>query len=58
MLPVYIIEEVLKREREQNSSDELFIECPEIIEPSENYRPTPSDEEKPERGVAIIDYTL
>jgi hypothetical protein len=58
MLPAYIIEDLLKRDREQNSSDELCIECPEIIEPSENNRPTPAEEEKPERGVAIIDFTL
>ena len=58
MLPAYIIEDVLKREREQNSSDELLIECPEIIEPSENNRPTPTEDKKPERGVAIIDFTL
>ena len=58
MLPVYIIEDLLKRNREKNSSDELFIECPEIIEPSENNVPTPADQEKPERGIAIIDFTL
>ena len=58
MLPVYIIEDVLKRDREQTSSDELLIECPEIIEPAENGHPSPQDEEKPDRGVTIIDFTI
>ena len=58
MLPVYIIEDVLKRDREQTSTDELFIECPEIIDPSENGLPTPADEEEPDRGVTIIDFTI
>ena len=58
MLPAYIIEDVLKRDREQNSSDELYIECPEIIDPSDNGLPTPTDEEKPDRGVTIIDFTI
>ena len=58
MLPAYIIDEVLKRDREQDSSDEIFIECPEIIDPSENGRPAPNDDEKPDRGVAIIDFTI
>ena len=56
MLPAYIIDDLLERDREQNSTDELFIECPEIIEPSENSHPAP--EEKQERGIAIIDFTL
>ena len=58
MLPVYIIEDVLKRDRGQTSSDELLIECPEIVDPSENGRPAPTDEEEPDRGVAIIDFTI
>lgn len=58
MLPAYVIEELLKRDREQTSPDEIFIECPEIIEPSESGRPAPTDEENPERGVAIIDFTI
>ena len=58
MLPAYIIEEVLRRYRESDSSDELFIECPETVEPSETGVPAPTDEEKPDRGVAIIDFTI
>ena len=58
MLPAYIIEDVLKRDREQTSTDELFIESPEIIDPSENGLPAPADEEKPDRGVTIIDFTI
>ena len=58
MLPAYIIEEVLKRDREQSSSDELLIECPEINDPAENGQPNPADEDESDRGVAIIDFTI
>jgi hypothetical protein len=59
MLPDYIINEIKKREREKDCSDEWFIECP-IPEPKTGNNNTPSipDSASQERGVAIIDFTI
>ena len=56
MLPDYIIDELLRREREKPSSDELFIEAPALgdlpFQPPDEADDTTDDE----RGVAIIDF--
>ena len=57
MLPAYIIDDLLKRDREKRQSDEVFIECPEQFDPTEPTPPSESDEPE-ERGVVIIDFTI
>jgi len=59
MLPAYIIEKLFKqRQREKQSSEELFIECPNVDEREPN-RPDHSDGEGvSDRGIAIIDFTI
>ena len=34
MLPIYIIDEILRKEREENAHRELLIECPELENPN------------------------
>lgn len=57
MLDAFIIEEIKRREREREERD---TERPAIhIPPPEPSRPAhQSEEEKPNRGVVIIDYSV
>ncbi len=57
MLPAYIIEDILKRERDKHASEELLIERPELDE-SWIRRPIEPSEEPVEDSVAIIDFTV
>ena len=59
MLPAFVIEELLKIQREEGYALEIFIDlpesgCPPMLVPK---RPTNEPEEK-DRGVAIIDFTI
>ncbi len=58
MLPAYIIEEILKREKDNWSREEVYIERPDL-DPPFTRDPNESDDEQPEdMGIAIIDFTL
>jgi hypothetical protein len=56
MLDAFIIEEIKKREREQESQRPR-IELP-LPEPTPQRQNDGRDEEQPERGVIIIDYSV
>jgi hypothetical protein len=58
MLPVYIIEDILKREKEAETSQEVFIECPLVVEPPDLNERNKDEEPSQERGIAIIDFTI
>ena len=58
MLPVYIIDEILKREWERDSFVEIYIERPEMEESWTRLPDEKSEEKSEERGVVIIDYTV
>ncbi|MCP4599670.1 MAG: hypothetical protein GY847_03870 [Proteobacteria bacterium] len=58
MLPLYIIEEILKRKQEKESSEEVFIERPEFDEPVKRCPNQLDDKNTQERGVVIIDFTI
>ncbi len=55
LIPAYIIEDLLRREKERNDrvQDELYIEMPALEE-----QPTPNPAEPSDRGIVIIDYSL
>lgn len=57
MLDAFIIEEIKRREkeREQRDSERPSIQIP-LPEPSR--APQQSEEDKPQRGVIIIDYSV
>ncbi len=57
MLDAFIIEEIKRRERERerHDSDRPTVQIP-LPEPS--HVPQQSEEEKPQRGVIIIDYSV
>ena len=57
MLDAFIIEEIRRREREheQQDRDRPSIQIP-LPEPSK--LPQQSEEDKPQRGVIIIDYSV
>ena len=55
MLDAFIIEEIKRRERETHDSERPSIQIP-LPEPSQ--LPQQSEEEKPQRGVIIIDYSV
>jgi len=59
MLDAFIIEEIKRREREEErrrNDERPRIEIP--VAPEEPVRPSPSGEEEPQRGVVIIDYSV
>lgn len=59
MLPDYIINEIKKRERENECANEWFIECPvPETEPEADDQPDTTNSIPSERGVAIIDFTI
>ena len=58
MLPGYIIEELLKKEREKRPLDELYIERPEILDIPRDNPDDHGDRDEGEAGVVIIDYTI
>ena len=57
MLPAYIIEELLKRERDRKRpSKEVYVELPMI---DDDYEPNPEDiEPDGDDGIAIIDFSI
>ena len=57
MLPAHIIEEILRRKREKERSDELFVDPP-LPEPVPDDVPGDVDDEHDDRGVTIIDFTV
>ena len=58
MLPGYIIEELLRIERERRPSRELYIERPEILDLPYEPPTERDDDEQGDRGGVIIDYTV
>ncbi len=58
MFPAYIIEEILKRERDTRYREEVYIERPELDEPLIRIPNDSDDISREDRGVAIIDYTI
>jgi len=55
MLPAYIIDDILERERKRRSEHpEALIDSPDIEPP----RPKDEGEATTERGVAIVDFTI
>jgi hypothetical protein len=59
MLDAFIIEELKRREREEERKRDEQRPRVEIPAPSPDDSPVhPSGEEKPERGVVIIDYSV
>jgi hypothetical protein len=55
MLPAYIIHDLLERERKRRSElAEDVIDSPDVEPP----RPKDEGEATPERGVAIVDFTI
>lgn len=59
MLDAFIIEEIKKREQERDGQ-RPYLDLP-IPEPSthrQNERRDREDEERPDRGVVIIDYSI
>ena len=59
MLPIYIIEE-LERDKRQEPEEQVYIEHPDLDDPlnSPPTQPNRGKQDKPERGVVIIDYTI
>ena len=58
MLPNYIIDEIKRREKEKDLSEELFIDCP-LPERRDDRAPnTADDEASNDRGVVILDFSL
>ena len=55
MLDAFIIEEIKRRERERTQRDS---ERPTIHIPLPGRVPAQSEEDKPQRGVIIIDYSV
>lgn len=58
MLDAFIIEEIKRREREEERRREEQRPRVEIPQLPEEEPVRPSGEEKPERGVVIIDYSV
>ena len=59
MLPSYIIEKIIKREREKEQLEELNIECPEPAASDDYFDDDLMDEETTEdRGIVILDFTI
>jgi hypothetical protein len=54
MLPAYIIQDILERERKRIEQPEALIDSPDIEPP----RPAEEGEATTERGVAVIDFTI
>ena len=61
MLDTYIIEEIKRREREEERRREdahrPSLEIP-VYPPDADSNPATRDEETPQRGVIVIDYSL
>ena len=58
MLPEFIIEELKRRERKTEFLEEIRIECPIAEGPDDAYSRNSEDRSLPERGVAVIDFTI
>lgn len=61
MLPPYIIDEILRRERKKKAVEEVLVERTELDYPNQREYPSRPADETPqgeERGVAIIDFTI
>lgn len=58
MLPAHIIEELLRRKRELERSNEFFVDPP-VPEPlPDDDLDGPDDDGPADRGVAIVDFTV
>jgi hypothetical protein len=59
MLDAFIIEEIRKREQERDGQrPRLELPIPEPSTHRQNERPDREEEDRPERGVVIIDYSI
>ena len=58
MLPAHIIEEILRRKRDKERSDELFVDPPSPEPIPDDAPGEVDDDEQDDRGVAIIDFTV
>lgn len=58
MLPAHIIEEILRRKRNKERSDELFVDPPSPEPIPDDVPGGGVDDEPDDRGVAIIDFTV
>ena len=59
MLPSYITNKIIKRDKEMNQWEDLVVECP-VPSPSDDIRDdvAPEDEVPEDRGVVILDFTI
>ena len=58
MLDAFIIEEIKRREREQEDRPRLDLPLPDPSRQPHKNDQASEDEEKPQRGVIIIDYSI
>jgi hypothetical protein len=58
MLPAHIIEELLRRRRELERSNELVVELPAEEPPPRDDRGGPGGDGSQDQGVAIVDFTV
>ena len=59
MLPAYIIEEILRWERDKStSSRDVFLEYPLYDDNFEPFSENTTDDQSEESGIAIIDFTI
>jgi hypothetical protein len=55
MLEPWIIEQVLRRQKQKRKAQRPFLEIPPAPPPEERHAP---EEKKDERGVTIVDYRV
>lgn len=59
MLPTYIVDEIIKREKRITRVDEIGIECPVPSGYDDGLDQDSSEEEnRSDRGVVILDFTI
>ncbi len=58
MLDAFIIEEIKRREQERERRRDSDVPSVQIPLPESDRAPQQSEEEKPRRGVIIIDYSM
>ena len=58
MLPAYVIEEILRRERERRRVEERLAEYVDPDAPADEGAEDVAEDEEPERGVTIVDFTI
>ena len=58
MLPAYIIDKIIKGEREKEPLEELIIECPEPNASDDRDDDLVDEETVEDRGIVILDFTI